>query len=183
MAATPWVMIANLASLSTLITNIENGEDKLDKEADDEGDSGDDQADEKLRLSKRHYNHMEDDESMPPLHSSTRLAQLIDSSPVKPFDSASELTGLIINGDQEPKYVAVAPTTIASNLSVEGQKPFYGATRGDFAWIGPLFLLILFWIVLILRARKQRRRLDGELERLCPSPEMEMKGDLESGSV
>ena len=71
MAATPWVMIANLASLSTLLTNTKNGgedlEEGIEKETEEE-DSGD-QADEKLRLSKRQYNHMDDDESMPPLHS------------------------------------------------------------------------------------------------------------------
>ena len=72
MAATPWVMIANLASLSTLLTNTKNGgeelEEGIEKETEEEDDSGD-QADEKLRLSKRQYNHMDDDESMPPLHS------------------------------------------------------------------------------------------------------------------
>ena len=72
MAATPWVMIANLASLSTLLTNTKNGgedlEESIEKETEEEDDSGD-QADEKLRLSKRQNNYMDDDESMPPLHS------------------------------------------------------------------------------------------------------------------
>lgn len=180
-----WVMIANLSSLTTLLTNTKKAGEDVEEEVEEEEEDSGDQADEKLRLSKRQYHRMDDDEGMPPLHLSTRLARLIISSPVKTFDSASELTGLIVNGNPEPKYVAVAPTAITSNLSAEGQKHFYGATRGDFAWIGPLFLVILLWFVIILRARKQRRagRLDGESVRLYPSPGMEMKGDLESGRV
>ena len=187
MAAVKW--IGTLSNLASLMVNTDKIEE--DVEGDVEGDAGEEddsgyQVDEKPRLSERQYSPMDDDEGMPPFHSSTRLARLIDFSPVKTFDSASKLMGLILDGNPEPKYVAVAPTAITSTLSVEGQKPFFGATRGDFAMISPLFLIILLWLVVSLkRARKQRRagRMDCELVGPYPSPGMETKGDLESGSV
>ena len=114
-----------------------------------------------------------------------RLAQLIDSSSVKTLDSASELTGLIFEGNPEPQYFAIAPTATPSTLSVKDQKPFFGATRGDFAWISPLFVIILVWLVIFFRARKQRRagRMDCESVGQYLGPRMEMKGDLESGRI
>ena len=184
-----WKMIGNLSSLASLWVNTEHleeeAEEGIEGDAGEEDDSGD-QADEKPRPSKRQYSYMDDDEGMQPFRLSTRLARLINSPPVKIFDSASELTGLIFDGNPEPKYVAVAPTAITSTLSVEGQKPLFGATRGDFALISPLFLIIILWLFISLkRARKQRRagRMDCELVGVYPSPGMKTKGDLESGSV
>ena len=181
-----WKFIGNLSSLASLWTNSDKIEDDL--EEDIEGDGGEEEDSrypvaERPSRFKRQYSYMDDNEGMPPFQSSTRLVQLIDSSLVKIFDSASELTGLIFDGNPEPKYVAVAPTAITSNLSVEGQKPFFGATRGDFAWISPLFIIMLLWLVIFYRARKQRRAgiMDCELVGPYSSPGMEMKGDLESG--
>lgn len=191
-----WVAVANWASLTTLINNSEKlgGELEENIEGDEgedvEGDGGEEvdssyEVAVRPTVSKRQHSHLDDDEGMPPLHSSTRLARLINSSPVKTLDSASELTGLIFEGNPEPKYFAIAPTAIPSTLSVEDQKPFFGATHGDFAWISPLFVIILVWLVIFHRARKQRRagRMDCELVGRYLGPKMEMKGDLESGSV
>ena len=182
-----WIgTIANLESIAVNSDKIEE-----DMEGDDEGDAGEEddsgnQMNKKLRLSKRQHNYMVDDEGMPPFQLSARLARLTDSSPVKIFDSASGLTSVIFDGNPEPKYVAVAPTAITPTLSVEGQKPLFGATRGDIAFIAPLLSIILLWLIISLkRTRKQRRagRMDCELAGPYPKPGVELKGDLESGSV
>ena len=67
MASLAWLTAAS--SFSTLLANTEKLEE--DAEEDAEGDAGEeddsgDQGDEKPRLSKRQYSHMDDDEGMQP---------------------------------------------------------------------------------------------------------------------
>ena len=111
---------------------------------------------------------------------------LIDSSPATTFDSALELKGLISSGNPEPTYVAVAPTANTSTSSVEGLESFLKGTFEGFAIMSPLILVALIWLVIVLkRAKKQRRaaRIEHELVGPYPSPVVETKGDLQSGSV
>ena len=207
-AATSALWLTAASGLSTLLVNtehmvedaVDDGEGDAEEEDAEEEDAEEEDAEEedaeeeddidwdnpKSRLSKRQYSHMDGDEGMRPFRLSTRRARLINSSPVQIFDSTSELTGVIFDANLEPQYVAVAPTAITSTLSAEGQKPWFEATRGDFAIISLLFSTILLWLIIFrLRARKQRRagRMDCEAVGPYSSLEMETKRDLESGSV
>ena len=111
---------------------------------------------------------------------------LIDSSPATTFDSALGLKGLISGGIQEPTYVAVAPTAISSASPVEGLESFLSGIFEGFALMSPVILIALLWLVIVLkRAKRQRRaaRIEHELVGPYPSPMVETKGDVESGSV
>lgn len=110
----------------------------------------------------------------------------INSSPGKAFDSGLELKGLLFNGHPDPAYVAVASTANTSTSSVEGLESFFRGTCEGFALGLPLILVALLLRIFILdRANKQRRaaRIEHELVGPYPSPEVNTKGDLESGNV
>ena len=121
------------------------------------------------------------------VHSAGETPQpLISSSLAKTFDSALDLKDLIFDGNPQPTYVAVAPTATIFPSSAEGLKSFLSATLGGFALASPLFVIFLLWLVIsVNRANKQRRvaRIEHELVGPYPSPTVERKGDLESGSV
>ena len=122
-----------------------------------------------------------------PVDSAGEASQpLTDSAPMNTFDSALELEHLLLDGNPDPTSVAAAPTVIISPLPVGDLETFLKGTAEGFAIMSPLILVALFWLVIVwTRANRQRKaaRLELELMRLYPRPVVEMKGDLESGSV
>ena len=111
---------------------------------------------------------------------------LFISSPATSFDSALNLEDLISDSNAELTYAAAAPTAITSTSSAEGLQSFLKGFTEGFALICPLILFALLCLIITLkRASRQRRvaRIKHELVGLYPSPVVETKGDLESGSV
>ena len=111
---------------------------------------------------------------------------LINSPPATSFNSTLKLEDLISDGNSELTHAAAAPTAITSTSSVEGLQSFFKGFTEGFALISPLILFALLCLIITLkRASRQRRvaMIKHELVGLYPSPVVETKGDLESGSV